>query len=260
MINELNIETLSQEFLNAKPFHHVVIDNFWKPEIADRIVEDYQKIMAEEKNFYVYDNPIEKKMVFNHWDKFPKTTYQAFSYLNSNEFVKSLESFTKIDNIHTDIGLHGGGCHIHPTGGKLNVHLDYSIHPKLSLERRLNIIIYMTPNWQKDWGGDLQLWSHNDETNEPKECVKTVNIKFNRAVIFDTTQNSWHGLPIELNTPKGICRQSMAVYYLTDPRTESCLRQRALFAPHENQKDNPEVLDLIKKRADAKNYSSVYRI
>ena len=76
MINELNIETLSQEFLNAKPFHHVVIDNFWKPEIADRIVEDYQKIMAEEKNFYVYDNPIEKKMVFNHWDKFPKTTYQ----------------------------------------------------------------------------------------------------------------------------------------------------------------------------------------
>lgn len=259
MINELNIDALSYEFKNNKPFNHVIIDNFWKKDIADEIVKDYDIITSDEKNFYVYDNPIEKKLVVNHWDKFPKTTYTAFSYLNSLEFLNILEKITNIDNLKTDVGLHGGGCHVHPKGGKLNIHLDYSIHPKLKLERKLNIIIYMTPNWMSGWGGNLQLWSHDDINNSPKKCEKAIDIKFNRAVIFDTTQNSWHGLPDELNLPNGIKRQSMAVYYLVDPKKDSSPRQRALYAPYKEQKEDPKILDLIQKRS-TEICNTVYRV
>lgn len=259
MINELDCHSLLNDFIKNKPFNHVVIDNFWKKDIAEKISAEYNIITSDKNNFYVYDNPLEKKLVVNHWDKFPKTTYSAFSYLNSEEFLQILEKITGIKNLKTDIGLHGGGCHIHPSGGKLNVHLDYSIHPKLSLERKLNIIIYMTPNWMNDWGGNLELWSHDDINNCPKNCETVIDIKFNRAVIFDTTQNSWHGLPKELKTPDGIKRQSMAVYYLIEPEKNASPRQRALFAPYQNQKGDPKILDLIQKRSK-ETCNTVYRI
>jgi Rps23 Pro-64 3,4-dihydroxylase Tpa1-like proline 4-hydroxylase len=40
---------------------------------------------------------------------------------------------------------------------KLNVHLDYSIHPKLGLERRLNLVLYITSGWKPEWGGTARL-------------------------------------------------------------------------------------------------------
>ena len=78
-------------------------------------------------------------------------------------------------------------------------------------------------------------------------------------MIFDTTQNSWHGLPKELKTPDGIKRQSMAVYYLIEPEKNISPRQRALFAPYQNQKGDPKILDLIQKRSK-ETCNTVYRI
>ena len=166
---------------------------------------------------------------------------------------------TGIDALIPDIGLHGGGLHFHPPGGKLNVHKDYSIHPKLRKERRLNLIVYMTPGWRAEWGGELQLCSHDAVANAPVEPVKRVPIAFNRALLFDTTQDSWHGLPEPLKTPPGVNRQSMAVYYLTEPRPGITTRDRALFTPTKAQAGDAEALRLIKERASSATSDEVYR-
>ena len=50
----------------------------------------------------------------------------------------------------------------------------------------------------------------------------------------------------------------MAVYYLTPPPKGVDQRGKALFAPTDDQKSDQEVLDLIKKRADIDQASSVY--
>ena len=130
----------------------------------------------------------------------------------------------------------------------MNVHLDYSIHPKLKLQRKLNLILYVTENWDSEWGGGLEFWSHNKETNKPKENIVTVNNIFNRAVLFDTTQNSWHGFPEPITCPEGVYRKSLAVYYLTEPPEGTDPRPRALYAPTKEQENNPEILKLIEKR------------
>ena len=188
-----------------------------------------------------------------------ETTYRAFCYLNSAEFLNVLGKITGIPNLITDIGLHGGGLHFHPPGGKLNVHKDYSIHPKLRKERRLNLIVYMTPDWNAEWGGDLQLWSHDAAANKPAKPMKQVPVMFNRAILFDTTQDSWHGLPDPLKTPPGINRQSMAVYYLTEPRKGIPTRDRALFTPTPAQAGDAGVLRLIEKRSSSDTSCEVYR-
>jgi Rps23 Pro-64 3,4-dihydroxylase Tpa1-like proline 4-hydroxylase len=144
--------------------------------------------------------------------------------------------------------LHGGGLHTHSTNGKLNVHLDYAIHPKLGLQRKLNLIVYLNDNWKEEWGGHIEFWSHDETKNAPKECVKKVAPLFNRAVLFDTTQNSWHGLPEPLKCPDGEMRKSLAVYYLTDVDAKTQSLFGAKFAPYKEQEKDQSVLDLIDKR------------
>jgi len=255
--NKINDILLRDSFLNAKPFPHLVIDNFFDYNLANRLECEFPEF--NDNKWYFYDNAIEHKKTLNHWDRFPKNTYQVFSYLNSPEFISQIEKLTSIDKLYPDIGLNGGGWHMHSRGGKLNVHLDYSIHPKLNLERRLNIIVYMNNNWKSEWGGQLGLWSHNQENNQPKECIKKVEPKFNRAVLFDTTCNSWHGLPETLQCPKGQYRKSLAIYYLSKPRDNASRRGKALFAPFGKQKQDDKILELIEKRSQVDSAQDVYK-
>jgi Rps23 Pro-64 3,4-dihydroxylase Tpa1-like proline 4-hydroxylase len=148
-----------------------------------------------------------------------------------------------------DFGLHGGGIHMHQAGDYLNTHLDYDIHPKLDMKRKLNLIVYLNPNWQESWGGNLGLWSHNEETEQPKDCIVSVTPLFNRAVLFDTTQNSWHGVTEGITSPEGQYRKSLAFYYLIPTDDISNKRQKALFTPRKEQSGDEKVMDFIKVRS-----------
>jgi len=228
------------------PFYYHIIDNFLEEKTAIKISKEFPQYNSN--IWFCYDNPLENKKTCNNWYYFGEETYKLFSYLNSHEFISKIKKITGIKNLYPDIGIHGGGLHIHGNGGKLNVHLDYSIHPKLKLQRKLNLIIYLEEKWDSRWGGNLEFWSHDSKLNKPKEKVVTVNNVFNRAILFDTTQNSWHGFPIPITCPKDKYRKSIAVYYLTDPPEGTDPRSRALYAPSKNQENDQEILKLIENR------------
>ena len=230
------------------PFDHIVIDNFFPIQQAKKLSEEFPDY--NDSKWFCYNSLLEKKKANNNWYDFPPETYRTFSFLNSCKFVKSLREKTKIEKLYPDIGLHGGGWHIHSKGGKLNIHLDYSIHPKTGLQRKLNLIVYLTEGWKSEWGGGLELWSHNSKTKLPLKQEKVIDNVFNRAILFDTTQNSWHGLPQPLDCPEGVYRKSIAVYYMTDPINNTDPRNRALYAPTKEQENNEEILNLIKQRVN----------
>ena len=259
ILNDQYWRGFREAFVSAEPFHHVVIDNFFTDEMVQKLVAEFPSYDAEGVWNAHYNNPIENKKACNHWDKFPRNTYTALHYLCGTAFEHAVESITGRTGIQADVGLHGGGWHAHTTNGKLNVHLDYSIHPKLQLERHYNLIVYLTPDWNPEWGGGLELWSHDDATGRAKERVALVENRFNRAVLFDTTQNSWHGLPADLHCPEGIARQSLAVYYVTEPSAGADTRGKALFVPHGAQANDPAILELIEKRSQVATAENVYK-
>jgi hypothetical protein len=111
------------------------------------------------------------------------------------------------------------------------------------------LIVYLSQDWNPDWGGALEFWSNDAKTNKPKNKIVEIPTLFNRAVLFDTTQDSWHGLPSEINCPEGFYRKSLAIYYLTDPERTAENRNRALFAPYKEQQDDPEILKFIEQRS-----------
>ena len=86
--------------------------------------------------------------------------------------------------------LRGGGFTRFKRGGALGVHADFNFYPRLNLYRRLNLLIYLNEDWPEAWGGDLELWDR-----EGKRCVQRISPVFNRAVIFDTSNFSYHGHP-----------------------------------------------------------------
>lgn len=247
---------LVPRFRAAEPFQHVVIDNFLSAEVAGAVANEFPSFDGPVWN--EYNNALEIKKACNHWDRFPQATYQLLRYLNSDEFVAEMSKLVG-EQLYADPGLHGGGWHSHATGGKLNMHLDYSIHPKIGLERRLNLIIYLQPEWQLEWGGALGFWEHDETRNAPGELATQIPCIFNRAVIFDTSQNSWHGLPNPVTCPPDKPRNSLAIYYLCEPRQSAAERGRALFAPSGEQANDLEVLELIKLRSQVQTSGSVYR-
>jgi hypothetical protein len=222
-MNLVNLDTVVSSFNNYKtsPFDHCVIDNF----LVNPDIIEHEFLNYESKHWLEYNNIVQHKKVNCDWFLFPKNTYQLFAYLNSPEFVDQLSKLVGC-KLYSDPGLQSGGWHMHSAGGSLNPHLDYSIHPKLSLQRKLNLIIYLSSDLKEEHGGHFGLWTG---VNSPDVLVKEVAPIFNRAIIFDTTQNSWHGLSRVCTTPDGIYRKSLAIYYLTDLLPDTNTRSRALF-------------------------------
>lgn len=254
-----NIDALKdalKTFKGNTPFDHCVIDGFLKEDIAQAVEAEF--LQYEDPKWFYYKNAIEDKKALNDWNAFPALTYKVFRELISEDFMNTLSEALDVP-LYQDPGLHGGGWHMHGPGGNLNPHYDYSIHPKVGLQRKVNIIIYMSSDLKDQHGGHLGLWNHDTDNDAPGDLIKVVQPKFNRAVIFDTTQNSWHGMCKPLTQPEGIYRKSLAIYYLTDPPAGADRRERALFAARDEQKGDKSVEDLIRKRADAKDFSSVYR-
>jgi len=247
IINKHNWMEIREAFVNSKPFNHVVIDNFFTDGVARSI---FDGMPGYDDNMDAnYDNAIEKKRTIQNWTKFSKNVYKAMSYLVDVTFTDKLAYIIDDFSLVADYGLHGGGIHMHQSGDYLNTHLDYDIHPKLGMRRKLNLIVYLNPNWQEEWGGNIGLWSHDERTNQPKELLQSIWPKFNRAVIFDTTQNSWHGVTEGITAPEGQYRKSLAIYYLIPASDIDNKREKALFVPREEQKGDDGVMDLIKTRS-----------
>jgi Rps23 Pro-64 3,4-dihydroxylase Tpa1-like proline 4-hydroxylase len=117
-----------------------------------------------------------------------------------------------------DKELFGGGLHQSVAGAFLNVHVDYNIHPTTKFHRRLNVLVYMNKDWKDEYEGHLELW---DLTEGKQHLLDKFAPTFNRCVIFETNEISFHGHPKQLKTPRGLTRKSIATYYYTKTRPET---------------------------------------
>jgi len=162
-----------------------------------------------------YSQQHQVKKFFSPWNEngsntLPINTKLILNYLNSPETISMLEKLTGINGLIADPTLLGGGMHKIDSGGKLSIHADSRKHAVTGNYRRINLLVYLNKNWNSEWGGSLQLWN-NDMTT----MVQDIQPFFNRVVIFNTGGDTYHGHPHALNTPEGVSRISLALYYYT---------------------------------------------
>ena len=204
------------DYLNANPFPNIVLDDFFANKFLEEIIENFpnlEKINSSQK----YINKNEVKFANNDYKNFSKSIKLLFDFMNSATFLNFLQKITSIEEkLVIDKELNGGGLHQIKSGGMLKIHTDFSKHPTLDLDRRVNVLIYLNKNWEQTYGGNLELWD-----KEMKFCKKKIAPTFNRMVIFSTNDFSNHGHPEPIKCPENISRKSVALYYFSKGRPAS---------------------------------------
>ena len=222
MINFTVTEKEINEYSQAQPFPHIVIDNFLPPSLLNGVIDDFQNYnnWGWDNSDYSKDHQVKK--FFSPWNNdgdttLPINTKLILNYFNSPDVISMLEKLTGIEGLIADPTLLGGGMHKIESGGKLSIHADSRKHTINGDYRRINLLIYLNKDWNKEWGGSLQLWDKDMTT-----MVQDIQPIFNRVVIFNTGADTYHGHPHPLNTPNGMSRISLALYYYTkeNPDTE----------------------------------------
>jgi hypothetical protein len=198
-------------YLAAKPFPHVVFDNFFDPRLIDLVLEEFPK--PDAIRWQSFDNAQEIKLASSREAHFGPVTRLLLYHLNSITFLSFLSRVTGINNLISDPGFEGGGLHQIIRGGKLGVHADFNKHRDFGLDRRLNLLLYLNKDWREEYGGHLQLWDR-----EMSRCEEKVLPIFNRVMIFGTTDFTYHGHPDPLQCPEGMTRKSLALYYFSNGR------------------------------------------
>ena len=206
--NKAWLDSAVEEYNSGDPFPHIVIDNFLPPNILDAVLDKFPK--PGDMDWWSFNNNNEIKLGSKNEVQIPQVARNVLAELNSGYVLDWLEIVTGVPGLIADTRLIGGGLHQIQRGGKLGVHVDFNIEPRTKMYRKLNLLIYLNKDWQDEWGGQLELW------DEPKlNCIKKVAPVFNRCVLFNTNNKSWHGHPHPLNTPEDITRKSLALYYYT---------------------------------------------
>ena len=183
------------------------MDDFLGERVARTLAQTFPEPDAnwiERKHLY------SDKHTWNDLRKFPVPFKAVIADLHdrwlrhwSNEFGRELLA---------DPELFGGGLHLTTHGGHLGIHADFLDHPSRPWRRALNLLLYLNPDWKPGDGGELELWSR-----DMKRCEVSIAPIHNRAVLFETSEHSFHGHPEPF---RGAQRRSLALYfYVAAPRT-----------------------------------------
>ena len=218
-----NIDTIRQIYQNANPYPHIVIDNFLSPKILDVCLDEMSQYDAwstdtteEVKSVQInkFYSPSSERHELEDSLKQMKNkapiTRAVLDYLYSEPTFEFMTSLTGISNLKGDETWLGAGMHKVVNGGRLAIHADFNRNWFTGLYRRINLLVYLNKDWKPEYGGELEIWN-----TDMSACAGKIAPIFNRAVIFTTFKNSYHGHPTPMTLPEDVARYSLALYYFT---------------------------------------------
>jgi Rps23 Pro-64 3,4-dihydroxylase Tpa1-like proline 4-hydroxylase len=219
-------------YQSGKPYNHICIDDFLPDDVLGRVCEDIANLPDPEGNF---DNARERLKTSYNPDRLPAYTKALFQSFNSKHFILFLEEMTGIKGLIPDPYFMGAGIHKVENGGHLDIHADFNLHKQMNLERRLNVLIYLNPEWLEEWGGSFEIW---DKKMTQKEASFVP--MYNRMVCFSTGSDTFHGNPETVNNPNKDPRLSIALYYYTATWDDTRKAHSTLFKPRPGTVDEAD--------------------
>jgi hypothetical protein len=216
---------IRQRFREAKPFRHIAIDDFLDADRCEELLADFPPF--DPKRATDERGNTGRKAVMERVSSISPAYAAFYRYINSKPFLAAMSELTGIPDLLADETLFGGGTHENLHGQGLDVHIDFNIDERRMLHRRVNLLLYLNKEWDPRWGGAIELHS-NPRCPALDESTSFLPL-FNRAVIFETSEFSWHGFRrIELPPDKQhLSRKSFSIYLYTKDRPAA-----EVAAPH----------------------------
>ncbi len=223
----------ADEYQSGEPYHHICIDNFLPEPVISNVRADLALLPDETEGSF---SRSQENLKFQYSpERLPSFSKNLFYAFNSRPFILFLEEMTGIKGLIPDPYFIGAGVHKTLNGGHLDIHADFNLHKQMKVERRLNVLIYLNPEWKEDWGGSFEIWNM-EMTKKMSSFVPT----YNRMVCFSTGSDTFHGNPEPVNHPDGEPRQSIALYYYTATWDDTRKAHTTLFKPRPGSTDQAD--------------------
>jgi len=206
LTDKTETDKLFHQFEHAMPYKHVVIDNFLKQEVAQKLYDQFPDYELFNKK---YDGLNEKKAEGSNFEDFDPIFTELRKEISSVEFCQWVSAVTGIKDVFVTNDAMGSGLHQGKAGSFLDIHIDFSMHHLDNVYRRLNLLIFFNKEWKDEWNGHTELWN-----GDMTKLEKKVRPDFNRVVIFQTTGKSYHGYG-KISPPEDITRKSFYTYFYT---------------------------------------------
>ncbi len=189
-------DQLRKQFFQEHPIkvaRHFALDNFLPTEIAQTVYANFPK----PKKMHLLCNYGEIKSRYKHIKDSSSLLQDLYSAIQDTKTIAALEAITGIQKQVVDTSRPAGGISTLLKGYYINPHLDYSHNAKKNLYRTLNLLYYVSPNWQVENGGNFEVW---DEQINNRIIVPNF---FNRLVVMETNSRSWHSVnPVLCDAPR----------------------------------------------------------
>lgn len=160
------------------------IDNLLPEELAHKIYE----VFPSGEKMRLLDSFRERKFTSKDLNEFDSLIEDVTFAFQDERIIKKVAELTEIKDAVGDPHLYAGGISAMAKGHFLNPHLDNSHDFEQKNYRVLNLLYYITPDWNTENGGNLELW--NEEVTEAVEIPS----KFNRLVLMSTNDKSFHSV------------------------------------------------------------------
>lgn len=162
-----------------------IVEDLLPAHVAHQIFEAFPK---DAEGFRTLKSFREHKRQAFDLSGFPRILTEITYALQDQRVVERMGDLTGIADLDGDPTLYAGGLSMMFPGQFLNPHVDNSHEASKSKYRRINTLFYVTPDWEKENGGNLELW------DEAVSVPHTVVSKFNRLVFMETNRKSWHSV------------------------------------------------------------------
>jgi len=180
------------------------IDNLLPVNYVKSLFDTFPK----SKNMLLKKSIREHKYVGVQMNQYNALLEEAIYSFQNQKIVKFIKDAFELKAVYPDPNLYAGGLSMMEKNHFLNPHIDNSHDKDRNRWRVLNLLYYVTPDWEMDYGGNLEIWSDGLQ-NKPI----TIHSKFNRLIVMSTHNQSWHSVsPITYNGQ----RCCISNYYFSD--------------------------------------------
>jgi len=209
-LNPIDRDALRDQVRRSTPVSNFLIDNFLRQDFAERVADafpPYEEAIALGRSFKAVNE--KGKVQVTDSSRFAEPIRELNHVLSSPEFCELISHALGIPKLLADEQLVGGGMHQTAARGHLDVHVDFNYLEDRGWHRRANLLVFLNRGWQPEWGGEFELWDADVKDRHHAHLPI-----FNRCVLFETNEISFHGVTA-VKCPPGQTRKSFAAYYYT---------------------------------------------
>jgi hypothetical protein len=159
-----NCAEMHEQFVSARPFRHICIDDFLDESFARSLLEQFPAFdekLAINENGEVGGKAVHESITDHGpvWQKLDRL-------VAGTQFRSLITGITGISELKFDPDYFGGGTHENLHGQSLNPHVDFNYHPLTRQHRRLNLILYLSTEWEQSWNGSMYYYTDSRPAEE----------------------------------------------------------------------------------------------